>query len=424
MIVRTPPHLAETQPHNDKKLQDWDTPNQEQINKLKAESQKTKPQLANHDHQVLIQTEPDDNVKDSTLKLALKHPAQTTIVQMQKDGTYRVVYGTDLDKITGRVKLSVVGYGRKTQEGGDTLGGRSATELSANITKLNQALTGDADIRRISLVGCNIDSDNPTDNSESQYGRKMLEKLSQSNIKVPVVVRSNYVAVDEHGRKITSSTGAGDWIHKDSAAKTIYSLGATGAVISRVYNNEGTLIKYNGRNLGEDLDNDISSQDTSNQQEASDKQKPIDVEKTKQKLVDIDKQQTNFAKSVNQEKLKANTNNTSNTSNTNTNNTNKKKFTPPAFNIQIDVGDGDHIAFFGGSTNVDVKVGNGAHYTLMYGDNNILVSVGHAGDTNRFIEIGGYRALEGVQILIGTKNVVVNYGVRNDLLLQPTLLSP
>jgi hypothetical protein len=418
VIVRTPPHLAETQPHNDKKLQDWDTPNQEQINKLKAESQKTKPQLANHDHQVLIQTEPDDNVKDSTLKLALKHPAQTTIVQMQKDGTYRVVYGTDLDKITGRVKLSVVGYGRKTQEGGDTLGGRSATELSANITKLNQALTGDADIRRISLVGCNIDSDNPTDNSESQYGRKMLEKLSQSNIKVPVVVRSNYVAVDEHGRKITSSTGAGDWIHKDSAAKTIYSLGATGAVISRVYNNEGTLIKYNGRNLGEDLDNDISSQDTSNQQEASDKQKPIDVEKTKQKLVDIDKQQTNFAKSVNQEKLKANTNNTSNTSNTsNTNNTNKKKFTPPAFNIQIDVGDGDHIAFFGGSTNVDVKVGNGAHYTLMYGDNNILVSVGHAGDTNRFIEIGGYRALEGVQILIGTKNVVVNYGVRNDFII-------
>jgi hypothetical protein len=54
-----------TLPHNDKKLQDWDTPNQEQINKLKAESQKTKPQLANHDHQVLIQTEPDDNVKDS-----------------------------------------------------------------------------------------------------------------------------------------------------------------------------------------------------------------------------------------------------------------------------------------------------------------------------------------------------------------------
>jgi hypothetical protein len=51
------------------------------------------------------------DVKDSTLKLAFKHPTQTTIVQMQKDGTYRVVYGTKLDKITGSVKLSVVGYG-------------------------------------------------------------------------------------------------------------------------------------------------------------------------------------------------------------------------------------------------------------------------------------------------------------------------
>jgi hypothetical protein len=42
------------------------------------------------------------------------------------------VSAPELDKITGSVKLSVVGYGRKTQEGGDTLGGRSATELSAN----------------------------------------------------------------------------------------------------------------------------------------------------------------------------------------------------------------------------------------------------------------------------------------------------
>jgi RTX toxin RtxA len=69
-------------------------------------SQKTKPQLANHDYQVIIQTESDDDAKDSSLKLALKHPAQTTIVQMDKDGAYRVVYGTELDKITGKVKLS------------------------------------------------------------------------------------------------------------------------------------------------------------------------------------------------------------------------------------------------------------------------------------------------------------------------------
>ncbi|VVH63126.1 hypothetical protein BSPWISOX_2656, partial [uncultured Gammaproteobacteria bacterium] len=173
VTIHAPIHLAETQPHNDQKLQDWDTQNQEQINKLKAESQKTKPDLVNHNHQILFQTENEANVKDSTLKLALKHPTKTTIVQMQKDGTYRVVYGTDLDKITGSVKLSVVGYGRKTQEGGDTLGGRSTQELSANITKLNQALTDDATIRHISLVGCNLD--NPTDNSTSTYAAQTLQ---------------------------------------------------------------------------------------------------------------------------------------------------------------------------------------------------------------------------------------------------------
>jgi RNase P subunit RPR2 len=46
VIVRTSPHLAETQPHNDQKLQDWDTLSQAQIDKLTTESQKTKPDLA------------------------------------------------------------------------------------------------------------------------------------------------------------------------------------------------------------------------------------------------------------------------------------------------------------------------------------------------------------------------------------------
>ncbi|CAB5507256.1 hypothetical protein AZO1586R_2307, partial [Bathymodiolus azoricus thioautotrophic gill symbiont] len=101
-------HLAETQPYNDKKLQSWENLTQEQTNKLTTESQKTKPDLANHDHQILFQTEADDNIKDSTLKLAFKHPTKTTIVQMDKDGTYRVVYGTQLKDITGKVKMVAV----------------------------------------------------------------------------------------------------------------------------------------------------------------------------------------------------------------------------------------------------------------------------------------------------------------------------
>jgi GTPase SAR1 family protein len=36
-------HLAETQPHNDQKLQDWDLPNQEQINKLHQDFRGLRP---------------------------------------------------------------------------------------------------------------------------------------------------------------------------------------------------------------------------------------------------------------------------------------------------------------------------------------------------------------------------------------------
>jgi hypothetical protein len=49
---------------------------------------------------------------------------------MQKDGTHRVVYGTQLKDITGKVKMVAVGYGREAEDGTQTLGGRSVDALS------------------------------------------------------------------------------------------------------------------------------------------------------------------------------------------------------------------------------------------------------------------------------------------------------
>jgi hypothetical protein len=108
----------------------------------------------------------------SNSELAFKHPTQTTIVQMDKDGAYRVVYGTQLKDITGKVKMVAVGYGREAEDGTQTLGGRSVDALSTNITTITQALNTDAvTIKHVSLVGCNLASDNPTDNNTSTYGK-------------------------------------------------------------------------------------------------------------------------------------------------------------------------------------------------------------------------------------------------------------
>jgi hypothetical protein len=138
---------------------------------------------------------------------------------------YRVVYGTQLKDITGKVKMVAVGYGRESKDGSQTLGGRDANELADNILTLKQGLnSATAEIKSTSLVGCNLEDDNPTNNPDSQYGKQVLQKLYQGGVEGNLSVRSRYVAIRSDGTKVTSSTGTGDWIHKDSAAKTIYSL--------------------------------------------------------------------------------------------------------------------------------------------------------------------------------------------------------
>ncbi|MBA5248085.1 MAG: hypothetical protein FE834_00920, partial [Gammaproteobacteria bacterium] len=234
-------HLAETTPHQDKNLQDWSPLNDDQQQKLKTESQKTKPNLANHDHQIILQTEDDKNVRQSTLDLACKHPTQTTIIQIDKNGTHQVVYGPKLQDIKGQVKMVTVGYGRE-KDSAHTLGGRTPDELSNNLIKLNQDLNQDnAKIKHLSVVGCNLDSDNPTDNHNSNYGVELLTKLNQAGIPVSVSTRSAYVAVDEYGRKLTSDTGKGDWKHKESQSKTVYSIDDAGNVVAKFYDSTGTL---------------------------------------------------------------------------------------------------------------------------------------------------------------------------------------
>ncbi|WP_202753113.1 C80 family cysteine peptidase, partial [Bathymodiolus thermophilus thioautotrophic gill symbiont] len=242
-------HLAKTTPHQNTPLHNWTNLSQEQINKLALESQKTKPSLANHDHQVLIQTEADDNVKDNTSRLASKHPTQTTIVQMQKDGTYKVVCGAKLENITGRVKMVAVGYGRE-KNGVQTLGGRNESELSDNILTLKRDLNPtNTTIGRTSLVGCNLESNNPTNNPDSQYGKQVIQRLHQGGINGDLSVRSSYVGIQLDGTKVTSNTGVDNWKHKDSEAKTVYSYDKNGKVESKVYDGNGVLVKYNGQHL-------------------------------------------------------------------------------------------------------------------------------------------------------------------------------
>jgi hypothetical protein len=61
----------------------------------------------------------------------------------------------------------------------------------------------------------------------------------------PSSARSDYVAIGPDGKKLTSSTGANPWRHKDGKVKTHYSFNKiTGKVDSRVYDGEGTCLHF------------------------------------------------------------------------------------------------------------------------------------------------------------------------------------
>jgi hypothetical protein len=52
---------------------------------------------------------------------------------------------------------------------------------------------------------------------------------------------------------LNASTLLSEWKHKDGKAKTLYSFDElTGKVESRVYDDKGTLVRYNGKHLNDD----------------------------------------------------------------------------------------------------------------------------------------------------------------------------
>jgi hypothetical protein len=85
-----------------------------------------------------------------------------------------------------------------------------------------------------SLVGCNLESDNPTDNADSQYGKRVLQKLHQRGIGVDLSVRSSYVGIQPDGTKIAFFSAVPHNHHFDSACN-IFKGGSVNHSVSAVF---------------------------------------------------------------------------------------------------------------------------------------------------------------------------------------------
>ncbi|MEH6531231.1 MAG: MARTX multifunctional-autoprocessing repeats-in-toxin holotoxin RtxA [Photobacterium frigidiphilum] len=364
--------------------------------KLVAVTAKVDGGTTRFDGQIIIQTENDPIAAKAAANLAGKHPESSVVVQLGVDGKYRVVYG-DPSQLSGKLRWQVVGHGRDDSENHNSrLSGYSATELATKLAQFNQDFSQFENIiskpDHISLVGCSLVSYD----KQNGFAQGFITSMAENGIRSDVSARRTNVAVNSKtGRKYTFNT-YGQWEQKISDNKVVLSWNEQGKVVvhkEAIRNGvtEGDidlaligLSKGDAPVHGAIADNDITF---------------IAPEKRKNVI------ETSSSSS----------------------NSNQLSYSG---NIQVNVGDGEFTAVNWGTSNVAIKVGTGGFKSLAFGDNNVMVHIGN-GDSQHSFDIGGYQALEGVQMFIGNRNVSFNMGRSNDLIVMmdkslptPPLVNP
>ncbi|GHX09411.1 MARTX multifunctional-autoprocessing repeats-in-toxin holotoxin RtxA [Vibrio cholerae] len=347
------------------------------------------------DGQIIVQMENDPVVAKAAANLAGKHAESSVVVQLDSDGHYRVLYG-DPSKLDGKLRWQLVGHGRDHSESNNTrLSGYSADELAVKLAKFQQSFNQAENINNkpdhISIVGCSLVSDD----KQKGFGHQFINAMDANGLRVDVSVRSSELAVDEAGRKHTKDAN-GDWVQKAENNKVSLSWDAQGEVVAK----------------DERIRNGIAEGD-------------IDLSRIG--VSDVDEPARGAIGDNNDvfdapEKRKPETEVISNSSNSNQ--------LSYSGNIQVNVGEGEFTAVNWGTSNVGIKVGTGGFKSLAFGDNNVMVHIGD-GESKHSVDIGGYQALEGVQMFLGNRNVSFNFGHSNDLILMmdksiptPPLVNP
>ncbi|WP_206744704.1 C80 family cysteine peptidase, partial [Bathymodiolus thermophilus thioautotrophic gill symbiont] len=126
--------------------------------------------------------------------LAGKHFGNSTLVQMDEYGNYRVVYGPELGGIPDgkKVKFEILGHGDTVEK---TMGKRTAADMAKSILDLKAHIPKTVDVTAVSLKGCCAGVD---------YGKDVLIELNKENFKPVISSRLGLTEVYTFGRVLTS----------------------------------------------------------------------------------------------------------------------------------------------------------------------------------------------------------------------------
>ncbi|GEM_PF-6364763 len=341
------------------------------------------------DSQIIIQTEDDPIAVKSAASLVGKHPQTSVLVQLDKKGQYRILHG-DPKSISGRVRWQVVGHGQQDVAGSDTKMSSHTPEELATLLKrfsddFNETHQVHSQAEYVSLVGCSLMN---RDKKEG-FAKQFMQALKAQGIRTQVAARVTAVGVNDQGRKGTKIT-ENQWGVKQHQNKVVLKWNEQDAItVSQERIHNGVAVS--------DIDLSRVGKSASHKTlkgHISTIHPTHTIPKPKQHKTAPRKSKTSF------------------------------RFDWSG-NVDVVVGLGEYIGVKYGSSNVVLKCGAGGFKTLLAGDQNFA---GHIGDgTSKYsVDLNGYQAFEGIQILVGHRNLVFNQGKSNDtiLMLDGSIMPP
>ncbi|WP_244903160.1 alpha/beta fold hydrolase, partial [Xenorhabdus innexi] len=360
------------------------------------------------DGQVIIQLEDDPHVADSVSYLTGKHPKESVLVQLDRNGQYKVVYG-DPSQLNGKIRWQVVGHGGDEIDGynSTTMSDYTASELAMRLKQFQNSFQYGGTLDYISLVGCSLLSDDKRDG----FAYRLISALDEHGIRTTVSARRTEVVIGKSGRKYTRSA------HNQAENKI------TENKIVLHWNDNGEVEGHSERIRNNVSENNVSlvrvgSLRSSTNSNKSRRKHPVHGVNTDKNAIADNTEVFHAPKKYQAQPEDYPTGMSSD---------NRLSYSG---NVQVQAGDGEFTSINWGTTNVGVKVGTGGFKSLAFGDNNVMVHLGD-GDSKHSFNIAGYQALEGAQLFVGNRNISFNQGRSNDLLVMmdksiptPPMLNP
>ncbi len=184
-----------------KKLKDWWDPSRTEpkIITSPTAAEKERSSKSTYEHNVIIQLEDTQAIKNIAARLASKHPNNTTLIQFNiEEMEYRCVYGGIDLNLAKNIRWTIVGHGNYFSDGKmTTFAGNTPNQLINGLKYLKSKLGLQKNPDKIVLLGCHLSKGSANNN----FALNAAKAFYQEGMGMPIVAYNRFIGVNQDGKK-------------------------------------------------------------------------------------------------------------------------------------------------------------------------------------------------------------------------------